>query len=248
MPTTIPEVSADSIYANKVTQVDDFRFDAGVANVFTDMINRSIPSYAELVKYIGLLAQRYVTDGSVVYDLGCSLGAVSLSVDQSLVGRKCTIVGIDNSEAMISRLAVVTNNYQWQHPFETRVADICEIELDKNSFTVMNFVLQFLNQEDRFSMLSKIHASLSDGGALVLSEKIKLENTGNDQLIYELHHDFKRSQGYSELEISQKRDALEDMMKIDSDAFHIKRLKEVGFSQVIKWHQAFNFVSYLAIK
>lgn len=240
--------SADSIYAKKITQVDDFRFDAGVASVFTDMINRSIPSYAELVKYIGLLAARYVTNNSLVYDLGCSLGAVSLSVDQSLQGRECSIVAIDYSEAMISRLAEVTKDYQWLHPFEPKVADIRELELKENSFTVMNFVLQFLPQEDRTLMLTNIYQALNTGGALVLSEKIKLDDTADDELIFDLHHDFKRSQGYSDLEISQKRDAIEEMMKIDSDSQQIERLKEVGFSQVIKWHQAFNFVSYLAIK
>jgi len=223
--------SPDSIYAQKLTKVDDFRFDEGVANVFTDMINRSIPSYAELVKYIGLLAQRYVTENSTVYDLGCSLGAVSLSVDQSLKERQCSIIGVDYSTAMIERLGVVTQEYKWLH-----------------SFTVMNFVLQFLPQHDRENMLRKIYKSLSNGGALVLSEKIKLDDLPNDELIFDMHHDFKRSQGYSDLEISQKRDAIEDMMKIDSDSMHIKRLKTVGFSQVFKWHQAYNFVSYLAIK
>ena len=240
--------SADSIYANKLTKVDDFRFDAGVASVFTDMINRSIPSYAELVKYIGLLAQRYVTEKSIAYDLGCSLGAVSLSVDQSLKERECSIIAVDYSEAMIERLGVVTKDYQWLHAFSSHVADIREFELQENSFTVMNFVLQFLPQEDRSPMLEKIYSSLNSGGVLVLSEKIKLDDANDNELIFDLHHDFKRSQAYSDLEISQKRDAIEEMMKIDSDSLQVERLKSIGFSKVIKWHQAYNFVSYLAVK
>ena len=242
------ETKADSIYAKKLTKVDDFRFDAGVASVFTDMINRSIPSYAELVKYIGLLAERYVTDNSLVYDLGCSLGAVSLSVDQTLKGRECKIIGVDYSAAMIARLAEVTQAYEWLHPFETRVADIRELDLETNSFTVMNFVLQFLPQNDRATMLAKVYSALTEGGALILSEKIKLDDSQDDELIFDLHHDFKRSQGYSDLEISQKRDAIEEMMKIDSDSLQLERLKSVGFSKVITWHQAYNFVSYLAVK
>lgn len=241
-------LSADSIYAQKLTKVDDFRFDAGVASVFTDMINRSIPSYAELVKYIGLLAKRYVVEKSIVYDLGCSLGAVSLSVDQSLKNTECSIIGVDYSDAMIKRLNEVTKDYQWLHPFSSHVADIREFELQNNSFTVMNFVLQFLPQEDREKMLEKVYSSLTQGGALVLSEKVKFEDKSDDELIFDLHHDFKRSQGYSDLEIAQKRDAIEEMMKIDSDTLQVKRLKSVGFSKVIKWHQAYNFVSYLAIK
>ncbi len=241
-------LSADSIYAQKLTKVDDFRFDAGVASVFTDMINRSIPSYAELVKYIGLLAKRYVVEKSIVYDLGCSLGAVSLSVDQSLKNTECSIIGVDYSDAMIKRLNEVTNDYQWLHRFSSHVADIREFELQNNSFTVMNFVLQFLPQEDREKMLKKIYSSLTQGGALVLSEKIKLDEANDDELMFDLHHDFKRSQGYSDLEISQKRDAIEEMMKINCDSLQVERLKSVGFSKVIKWHQAYNFVSYLAVK
>jgi len=248
MTIEIKNSSADSIYAQKLTKVEDFRFDAGVASVFTDMINRSIPSYAELVKYIGLLAKRYVLDESIVYDLGCSLGAVSLSVDQSLKGRACSIIGVDYSSAMIERLKVVTQDYAWLHPFESCVADIRDFKLQNNSFVVMNFVLQFLPQDERKVMLEKIYVSLKKGGALVLSEKIKLDMQHDDELIFDLHHDFKRSQGYSDLEISQKRDAIEEMMKIDSDSVQLERLKSIGFSQVIKWHQAYNFVSYLAVK
>jgi len=85
---TEQKYSADSIYAKKITKVDDFRFDDSVASVFTDMVNRSIPSYADMVKYIGLLANRYVQEDSLVYDLGCSLGAISLAVDQSAKEKK----------------------------------------------------------------------------------------------------------------------------------------------------------------
>jgi len=241
-------VSADAIYAQKITQVEDFRFDESVAQVFTDMINRSIPSYADLVKYIGLIARRYVTENSRVYDLGCSLGAVSLSIDQSLPDMSFDIVALDNSEAMLTQLQEVTKNYKWQHAFQTIQSDIQDFGLSNNSLTVMNFVLQFLPPSDRKAMLDKIYTALNPGGALILSEKIKLSSDQDDQLIFALHHDFKRSEAYSDLEISQKRNALEHAMQIDFDSDQVTRLKSVGFSQVIKWFQAFNFVSYLAIK
>ncbi|MBT8142009.1 MAG: carboxy-S-adenosyl-L-methionine synthase CmoA [Gammaproteobacteria bacterium] len=248
MSESFSNLTADAIYAKKITQVEDFRFDDAVASVFTDMVNRSIPAYADLVKYIGLLAQRYVEPDSRVYDLGCSLGAVSLSVDQSVQDKKFEIIAVDNSQAMLNRLTEVTKDYQWQHPFKTVVADIRDIDLQSNSFTVLNFVLQFLEPADRITMLQKIHASLNAGGALILSEKIKFDDPTDDALVFDLHHDFKRSQGYSELEIAQKRNALEEVMRLDTDSVQIQRLKDLGFQKVIKWFQAFNFVSYLAIK
>lgn len=242
------KLSADSIYAKKITHVDDFRFDDSVAAVFTDMVNRSIPSYADLVKYIGLLAERYVQEDSLVYDLGCSLGAVSLAVDQSGKDKKFKLIAVDYSEAMLEQMREVTKSYFWHHPIKMEQADIRGYELEANSLTVMNFVLQFLPPEERASMVEKVYSALLPGGAFILSEKIKLDDGGNDELIFALHHDFKRSQGYSDLEISQKRNALEEVMKIDAISTQIERLKSSGFSQVMQWFQAYNFVSFLAIK
>lgn len=245
---TDKKLSADSIYAKKITKVDDFRFDDSVAAVFTDMVNRSIPSYADMVKYIGLLADRYVQEDSLVYDLGCSLGAVSLAVDQSVKDKKFKIVAVDYSEAMLVQMRAVTKSYFWNHPVKIEQADVRDYDLQENSFTVMNFVLQFLPPENRQAMVKKVYESLDPGGVFILSEKIKLDDSNNDELIFDLHHDFKRSQGYSDLEIAQKRDAIEEVMKIDALTTQVERLKSAGFKQVIQWFQAYNFVSFLAIK
>ena len=70
----------DNIYAKALNKVDDFKFDESVVDVFPDMIQRSVPGYETIVHTIGELAKIAVTPNTVVYDLGCSLGAVSLSV------------------------------------------------------------------------------------------------------------------------------------------------------------------------
>jgi len=241
-------LSADAIYAKKITDVADFRFDAAVAAVFTDMINRSIPGYADLVKYIGVLAKRFVTHDSLVYDLGCSLGAVSLSIDQSVTEVDCDITALDYSQEMLIKMSEVTEQYAWRHSIRIEQGDIRTYALQANTFTVMNFVLQFIPPAERDSMVNKVYQALLPGGAFVLSEKIKLDESNNDSLLFDLHHDFKRSQGYSDMEISQKRNALEDIMKIDTLSAQTTRLKNAGFSKVIQWYQAYNFVSFVAIK
>jgi len=116
------------------------------------------------------------------------------------------------------------------------------------AIVVINFTLQFLPQADRSALIQHIYAGLKPGGILILSEKFITADTVTNDLLIDLHHDFKRANGYSELEISQKRSALENVMKPDTLAEHQQRLKAAGFSSQTLWFQCFNFCSMLAIK
>ena len=127
-------------------------------------------------------------------------------------------------------------------------ADIRDIEIENASVVVLNFTLQFLSPEDRYSLLEKIYAGLRPGGILILSEKYVFENQTAHELLIDLHHDFKRANGYSELEISQKRSAIENVMRPDSIESHKQRFEKIGFSSYEVWFQCFNFGSMFAIK
>jgi tRNA (cmo5U34)-methyltransferase len=131
-------------------------------------------------------------------------------------------------------------------PVIARQQDILETEIENASFVVLNFTLQFIRPDRRLDLLKKIATGLRPGGALVLSEKIGFEDPCEQELQTEWHHDFKRAQGYSDLEISRKRDALEHVMKPDTLEQHRRRLSEAGFSRVYRWYQGFSFVSLLA--
>jgi tRNA (cmo5U34)-methyltransferase len=238
----------DTIYQKQQNKVDDFSFNRQVVDVFPDMIERSIPGYANIIDGVGRLAAKFTAAKSNVYDLGCSLGAVSLSIAKHNQQHDIQIVGIDNSPAMVERCQRHVDAYTYATPINIKEADIVDFDINNASVIVMNFTLQFIEPKRRNNLMAKLFDALLPGGILILSEKIKLGNEVMDSAIIDLHHDFKRENGYSNLEISQKRTALENVMILDEYSWHEKRLLETGFDAVSIWYQQFNFVSFFAIK
>ena len=240
----------DRLYDSEIAQPGDFVFDNRVVSVFPDMINRSVPGYGQLVPMIGMLARRYAQPGSNLYDLGCSLGAVSLAMRAAVQARRTRIFAIDNSADMIRRLEVILQATADEARLQVLPMhqDIMETRFEDASVVVLNFTLQFVDPEKRSSLLARIANGLNPGGVLILSEKIRFEDPTEHELQTDWHHDFKRAQGYSDLEIARKRDALENVMIPDSLQQHHQRLKQAGFGHSYQWFQGFNFVSLLAFR
>lgn len=236
----------DTLYATPREAIDRFAFDDTVAAVFPDMIQRSVPGYSTIVAMTGILADRYATAGSRCYDLGCSLGASTFAMAQYLAERDCRIVAVDNSRAMLARLAERLESSPVT--IDMVCADIRDVRFANASVVVVNFTLQFLPREDRDALLAAIYQGMNDGGILVLSEKILFADPHLQALNTDLHHAFKKANGYSELEISQKRNALEDVLRPETLASHETRLKDAGFTSCDVWFQCFNFASLVAIK
>ncbi|MDW6017326.1 carboxy-S-adenosyl-L-methionine synthase CmoA [Vibrio plantisponsor] len=238
----------DTIFSAPIDKIGDFTFDERVVEVFPDMIQRSVPGYSNIISAIGMLAERFVKPNTQVYDLGCSLGAATLSMRRHIQQEGCNIIAVDNSHAMVERCKLHVNAYRSDTPVEVIEADIRDIEISNASMVVLNFTLQFLSPEDRYSLLEKIYAGLRPGGILIVSEKFVFNNESAHELLIDLHHDFKRANGYSELEISQKRSAIENVMRPDSIELHKERFAKLGFSSFEVWFQCFNFGSMFAIK
>jgi len=238
----------DNIYANPLNKVADFKFDESVVDVFPDMIQRSVPGYESIIHTIGEVAKTVVTNNSKVYDLGCSLGAASLSVARATQDKQCEIIGIDSSEAMVERCKRVVQAFTLPNPITIKQAMAQDVAIENASMVVMNFTLQFIPPSDREALLKKIYEGLNPGGVLLLSEKIRHPTLAGNELLIDLHHQFKRDNGYSELEVSQKRAALEKVMLTDTFSEHESRLKSAGFDDVVMWFKCYNFTSMIAIK
>lgn len=238
----------DAIYAAPLQHIVDFQFDERVVAVFPDMIQRSVPGYGMIIANIGVIAAKYAQAGSHCYDLGCSLGAASLAMRQRITAPDCDIIAVDNSPAMVERagqlLALDTGPTV---PVTLVCSDIQSVAIENASVVVLNFTLQFIPPAERLALMQRIYAGLKPGGILILSEKIAFSEPERQQLHVELHHDFKRANGYSDLEISQKRTALEKVMIPEALADHHQRLQAAGFSSSELWFQCFNFVSLVAI-
>ncbi|MFT6984350.1 MAG: tRNA (cmo5U34)-methyltransferase [Psychromonas sp.] len=239
----------DNIYNQPLEQVGGFTFDEQVVQVFPDMIKRSVPGYEQIIQTIEMITERCAVQNSNLYDLGCSLGAATLSMRRGLNNKNgCQIIAVDNSEAMVERCQQYIHAYKSKQPVSVICADICNIKIENASVVVLNFTLQFLTPEKRLKLLTDIYNGLLPGGVLVLSEKFVFDDPVSHQLLIDLHLDFKRSQGYSELEISQKRSSLDNVLIADTVEQHYQRLQQAGFMHNNLWYQCFNFGSIISIK
>lgn len=239
----------DTLFQNAPAHGADFVFDERVVNVFPDMINRSVPGYTLVVQLIGLLARRHVQAGSNVYDLGCSLGAATLAMRQAVSAPGVTYIAVDNSAAMIKRFRQrLEAEVETGAPVKCIEGDICTTDIRDASMSVLNFTLQFVRRAQREPLLRRIAEGTREGGVLLLSEKIRFSDDAEQDDQTTWHHDFKRAQGYSDLEIAGKRNALERVLQPDTEQEHLRRLKAAGFARVVRCFQAFNFVTYLAFR
>lgn len=264
----------DSLFAKPLGDIEGFRFNRAVADVFPDMLRRSVPGYEAIITQSALLASRHVQPNTNLYDLGSSLGATSIAMREALAKRPreqvtgCCIHAIDNAPAMInaSRPAIdksaellqaasdsVSGNLAEPNalfitPITTHVADLENFPLENASVVAMNFTLQFVTPEHRRALMDKIARAIVPGGVLILSEKVRFEDTTLNDMHIDMYHDFKHANGYSRLEISQKRTALENVLVPDTLEIHQTRLRDAGFARSTVWFQCFNFASLIALK
>ncbi|WP_163647538.1 carboxy-S-adenosyl-L-methionine synthase CmoA [Modicisalibacter sp. 'Wilcox'] len=238
----------DAIFTTPLDRVASFSFDEQVVACFPDMVRRSIPGYGQILGMLGVIAERHLRHGGHVYDLGCSLGAVGLALAGRLPPEAFTLTGIDLSPAMVERARATLTTECPEHRITIEQGDIREIDYRPASLIVLNFTLQFLDPADRDALLERLYATLEPGGVLILSEKVVAEDEAENAWLVERYHDFKRANGYSDLEISQKRTALENVLRPDSLTTHHARLERLGFERVTTWFQYLNFASMIAFK
>ena len=235
----------DEIYKNKI-DISKFTFDQKVVDVFDDMVLRSVPGYKQMIELIGLAGRNYPVINSNVYDLGCSTGAVTLSITSNLKSESIKIFSIDNSQEMLNQCS--KNLLSAKANIQYICDDIENIQFENASLIVLNLTLQFIKPKNRLKLVKRIYESLLPGGALIISEKIIHENEEINKSLVSLHESFKRENGYSETEIAQKRKAIEDVLIPESKEQHLKRLSGAGFKKPLVQMQCINFASFLAVK
>lgn len=243
----VPEMASERDLLFKEDAPERFRFDEAVARVLPDMLRRSIPGYSSLLHLIGVLAGQIVQPKSRVYDLGCSLGAVTLAVRHGLGTRDTEIIAVDNSPAMVERCREIMSADSGLCPVEVVEADIVDFELSRASLVVLNFTLQFAPLADRARVLKRISEALLPGGILVLSEKTTSGDPSLDAFWTKIHDAFRSSNGYSDLEMSRKREALERVLVPQTPASYTQLMSEVGLVP-IEWFRCLHFVSWVGRK
>ena len=238
----------DSIYDEPISTVEDFKFDTQVAEVFDDMVTRSVPLYKDVQRATAALASRLAQPNTTVYDLGCSTGTSLVELCQVINDESIKFVGVDNSEAMLEQCKEKLTRLGLSRRVNLYCEDIANFAPKNASVVVLNYTLQFLAPESREAVVCEIHKHLLPGGALLLSEKVHHKDSRLQSALTELYYDFKRENGYSELEISQKREALENVLITYTAEENAELLKRCGFKNVEQYLKWYTFVSLVALK
>jgi tRNA (cmo5U34)-methyltransferase len=237
----------DTVFAEKKDRIEPFAFNREVTAVFDDMLKRSVPLYGESIQRQAQLTAAFYQEQTRIYDLGCSHGNLGLLIAEQFGDTCFSMVGVDSSPPMIDRYHARLGPGNF--PGIALVCGLLEdIRIEKASVVLINLTLQFLELEKRDALIKKIYQGLLPGGVLLVTEKIICEDLSLNELEQEFYRRFKRENGYSELEISQKRDALEKVLIPESIGVHKKRFLGSGFSSVDVWLKWFNFASMIAIK
>jgi tRNA (cmo5U34)-methyltransferase len=222
-----------------------FEFDESVASVFDDMLNRSVPYYKDVIKLISSIANKNLKDSDRVYDLGCSTATTLLEI-YAKSDKNLELIGIDNSSAMLSRAKNKAKAYNAKIEFIE--GDILDIDLKKAKVVLSNYTLQFIRPIKREELISKIYDILDDNGLFIFSEKVISEDKQLNKQLIEEYYEYKKEQGYSEFEIMQKREALENVLVPYSDLENRELLKKCGFKHVEVLFRWANFSTFLAKK
>lgn len=240
----------DKLFRNADAAFGSFQFDARVAEVFNDMIARSVPGYSQILSLLPTLTRQFYFAGCRYYDLGCSTCAGLAAIAQGLGCEPVKLVGIDNSQAMLDQAKPVADliSANSPHSLELICDDVTKVPLRNAAMVLMNFTLQFIALDQRDALIRQIYQALIPGGVLVLSEKLVSPSQDIEKLMTRIHHQFKADQGYSKLEISQKREAIENVLIPEALLDHHERLLSAGFTTITPWIRNLQFVSILAVK
>ncbi len=225
--------------------VKQFEFDEAVAAVFDDMVNRSVPYYTLVQELIVSLALKHLKPHDRIYDLGCSTASTLLALEQAFKA-ELELVGVDNALAMLEhaqkKIRAFNSHITLHH------ADILSFEMQKAALVISNYTIQFLRPKKRDIMIKRIYEALEEGGLFIFSEKVIMEDKSLDKHFIELYYDYKKAQGYSEFEIAQKREALENVLVPYTFEENKEMLKEAGFRSVDTLFRWVNFTTFIAKK
>ncbi|WP_121627942.1 carboxy-S-adenosyl-L-methionine synthase CmoA [Poseidonibacter antarcticus] len=233
----------DKVFEKSIKK--QFEFDEEVASVFDDMLNRSVPFYKEMQRLSINFACKFLEENDKVYDLGCSTASTLIELSKHC-DKKLELIGIDNSTAMLNRASKKAKAFGVD--IELINSDLHDVDYTNAKLILSNYTLQFIRPLQREKLVKKVFNSLKDDGIFIFSEKVISSNSKLNKQSIDEYYEFKKTQGYSEFEISQKREALENVLIPYTEDENKKMILDAGFSHcetVFKW---VNFATFIAIK
>jgi tRNA (cmo5U34)-methyltransferase len=233
----------DKLFSKAIEK--QFEFDEAVASVFDDMLSRSVPFYDEVRKLVISLILSEQRSGLKVLDLGSSTAKFLLDL-HSKMDTDMLLKGLDNSQAMLDRAEQKCQAFGAKIDLE--LADMLSYEYKNEDIIVANYTLQFIRPMQRLELVKKLYEGLNEGGIFIFSEKVVFNDKKLDKELIDIYYDYKKTQGYSEYEIAQKREALENVLIPFTIKENIQMCREAGFKNIDTIFQWSNFVTFVAKK
>jgi tRNA (cmo5U34)-methyltransferase len=239
---------SDKVYRDQRESIGDFRFDKSVATVFDDMVSRSVPFYGEIQRMVVEIAADYAEPGSSVYDLGISSGTTMVALNPQ-VDPTVRFVGIDNAEPMLDKCREKFAAANFVRPVDLHVAELNDgVQIENASVVMLVLTLQFIRPLRREKLIADIYRGMRPNGCLIVVEKVLGEDSVFNRQFIKYYYDMKRRHGYSEMEISQKREALENVLIPYKLLENRELLLNSGFRAVDVFFKWYNFAGIIAIK
>jgi len=244
-------MAQDKIFLQATSGASDFKFDAQVAEVFDDMLVRSVPFYLEQQRMVAEISKQFASKDTAVYDLGCSTATTLINLSQA-IDAPVRFVGYDNSMPMLERARRNIEEHGCDRQVELRFGDLngslSNLSIDRASVVTMCWTLQFIRPLQRDQLIRWIHDGMVDNGALIITEKVLANNASLNNLFVDCYYALKKRNDYSETEIARKREALENVLvpyRIDEN---IELFRRNGFAEVETVFQWYNFAAFVCIK
>lgn len=238
----------DEVFKETIEKASDFKFGANVANVFDDMVNRSVPFYGEIQRMVAELAAEHARPGSDVYDLGCSTGTTMVGMN-TMVDQGIRFIGVDDSQEMLDKCKSKLTELGFTRNYDLRCEDLNQgVKVSNASVAILCLTLQFVRPIYREQLVRSIYEGLNPGGVLILVEKILAEDSLFNRDFITYYYNYKRRNNYSEMEISQKREALENVLVPYKLSENITMLRDRGFGHCEVFFKWYNFAGLIAIK
>lgn len=221
---------------------DAFEFNSEVTGCFSNMLERSIPAYELMRDLSARIALSYMTDSSVVIDIGMSTGE---TINKLLETRKnASYIGLENSDPMIESSR---ERFLKHHNVKIIKHDLRnEMYLPKANVIISSLTIQFTPIEYRLQILQNIVEQLQVGGVFIFIEKVIGSTASLDKKLVQTYYSIKKENGYSEEEIQRKKMALEGVLVPVTAKWNEEMLRMSGFNQIDCFWRCLNFAGWIA--
>ncbi|HEX2976748.1 MAG TPA: carboxy-S-adenosyl-L-methionine synthase CmoA [Bacteroidales bacterium] len=241
-------MNTDQIFKARIEKSSDFKFDSSVVNVFDDMVVRSVPMYLEIQRMITEIACDYAKAGTSLYDLGCSTGTTLISLN-TVLDPSVKFVGIDDSDEMLESCRKNFEERNITRSYELLNNDLNrQFSISNASVVVLCLTLQFIRPINRHKLLRSLREQINPGGCLIIVEKVLCENTEFNRRFIKYYYDLKRRNNYDDMEIAQKREALENVLIPYKITENQQLITEAGFTSCETFFKWYNFSGIVAVK